>query len=116
MYIQVFLPGLDPLLQVLPPRLEAVYPGGDGKDVAAGRCRREAALPAVVDEMTQRRLGPYGLALPAVAEPRQQRIVTIGVDIRLDNHGIAGHRPGRKAPAVNLRADRLDDDALATFV
>ena len=99
------------LADLVEPGAERVAPGLDRELVTGVALERKATGPAVVVDEAHRRAAPLGLAGNAVQHRGGDLLVAVGEDVGPHLDGIADDAFRRRAAAVDLRPDRLDDDA-----
>ena len=106
------LPRLVALAQVALPGEEGIGPAAHGVFVAAERLDAERAGPVIVAQEFHGRDVPLSFIFFSEKQFSDDRVVAVGEDVGLDDHVIAHGALRGIAPAIDLRTDRLDDDAL----
>src|SRR5207247_9555371 len=96
------LAGRQAFGELAAPCLEMIDPGLDRVDVAAELGDRELTPPAVVAERRHWRLAPSRRSLVPIAHDGGQGVVTVGEDVRLDDHGLADDPLGRGSAVFHL--------------
>jgi hypothetical protein len=93
-----------------------IHPRLDCIKVASQVIYVESRAEAIVAEGFHRRALPFRFLRPPPAQLCAHRIVPIGKDIGFHAHFIADHSLDRKASAIDLRLDTLDDDARSSVL
>ena len=106
------LAGIALLLRLVAPRRVQIAPGNDREAIRARLLEDDLGRPAIVLDEDQRGLVPLlGIGRP-VDDGGGDLVMAIGKDVRLDDQRFAFQPLHRETPAIDLRGDRLDRDAV----
>ncbi len=106
---------IDPFLQVALPGGEVVGPGLDGVLPTPEPARFELCLPAVVDVVLHRGLGPFGLGLFLVEEHGGQGVVAVHHDVGGDLDDVVYNALDRITATLDLGPHQADLDPVLAF-
>ena len=99
--------------KLAPPRQQVIDPGIDRVTIAAEVLHREAGAETIVAERLHFERLPRLRIGVAVVNAAAYGVVTIGEQICFHHHRLPDHALDRKAAAIDLRRDVLDDHAHA---